>query len=119
MYKRKKNTILYAYNNKELLKALPFLQALNPQEIQRALLQCKEHSREMLERACLAVEEAAKSGGVYPEVLFDTAHRWYEIYSDLQRREVSPSALQTLFRAPGRKELCLEWLAEELEPSKF
>lgn len=34
----------------------------------------------MLEKACLAVEEAAKGGGVYPEVLFEVAHQWYWLY---------------------------------------
>ena len=50
------------------LSCLPRAHALNPNEIQRALIQCKEQSREMLERAGLAVESAAKGGGVYPEV---------------------------------------------------
>lgn len=34
----------------------------------------------MLERACLTVENAAKGGGVYPEVLFQVARYWYELY---------------------------------------
>lgn len=34
----------------------------------------------MLEKACIAVEEAAKGGGVYPEVLFEVAHQWYWLY---------------------------------------
>lgn len=58
------------------LSCLPHAHALNPNEIQRALLQCKEQSAAVLERACLAVESAAKGGGVYPEVLFDVARRW-------------------------------------------
>ncbi|XP_076368727.1 zinc finger SWIM domain-containing protein 8-like [Tachypleus tridentatus] len=64
------------------LSCLPHAHALNPNEIQRALIQCKEQCVEMLERACLAVESAAKGGGVYPEVLFDVAHRWYELYEE-------------------------------------
>lgn len=64
------------------LSCLPHAQALNPNEIQRALIQCKEQSRSMLERACLAVESAAKGGGVYPEVLFDVAKRWAELYEE-------------------------------------
>ncbi|KAK3090543.1 hypothetical protein FSP39_012583 [Pinctada imbricata] len=67
------------------LSCLPHAQALNPSEVQRALFQCKEQSREMLEKACLAVESAAKGGGVYPEVLFDVA-----------RERQSPSAVQIL-----------------------
>ena len=34
----------------------------------------------MLEKACMAVEEAAKGGGVYPEVLFEVAHQWFWLY---------------------------------------
>ena len=64
------------------LSCLPHAQALNPNEIQRALIQCKEQSQEMLERACLAVESSAKGGNVYPEVLFDVARRWYELYEE-------------------------------------
>nr|XP_011443902.2 zinc finger SWIM domain-containing protein 8 [Crassostrea gigas] len=61
------------------LSCLPHAQALNPSEVQRAIFQCKEQSRDMLERACLAVESAAKGGGVYPEVLFDVARQWFEL----------------------------------------
>ena len=61
------------------LSCLPHAQALNPSEVQRALFQCKEQSRDMLEKACLAVESAAKGGGVYPEVLFDVARQWFEL----------------------------------------
>ena len=69
------------------LSCLPHAHALNPNEIQRALIQCKEQSNEMLERACLAVESAAKGGGVYPEVLFEVARKWYELYEEsLQER---------------------------------
>jgi len=57
------------------LSCLPHAQALNPNEIQRALIQCKEQSKDMLQRACLSVEMAAKEGGVYPEVLFEVAKR--------------------------------------------
>lgn len=64
------------------LSCLPCAHALNPNEIQRAIMQCKEQNNGMLERACLAVESAAKGGGVYPEVLFDVARRWYELYKE-------------------------------------
>lgn len=49
----------------------------------------------MLEKACMAVEEAAKGGGVYPEVLFEVAHQWYWLYEQSvgggsgQQRETS------------------------------
>lgn len=62
------------------LSCLPHAHALNPNEIQRAIQQCKEQSDEMLEHACLTVEIAAKGGGVYPEVLFQVAKYWYELY---------------------------------------
>ena len=74
------------------LSCLPHAHALNPNEIQRALIQCKEQSREMLERACLAVESAAKGGGVYPEVLFDVAKRWYELYEEAMLGHAAPSS---------------------------
>jgi hypothetical protein len=62
------------------LSVLPHAAALNPNEIQRAILQCKEQSDRMLERACITVENAAKGGDVYPEVLFQVARYWYELY---------------------------------------
>lgn len=62
------------------LSCLPHAHALNPNEIQSAILQCKEQSEDMLEHACLTVENAAKGGGVYPEVLFQVAKYWYELY---------------------------------------
>lgn len=42
--------------------------------------QCKEQSDQMLEKACITVENTAKDGGVYPEVLFQVAKYWYELY---------------------------------------
>ncbi|XP_011305691.1 zinc finger SWIM domain-containing protein 8 isoform X1 [Fopius arisanus] len=62
------------------LSCLPHAHALNPNEIQRAILQCKEQSAVMLEKACITVENTAKGGGVYPEVLFQVAKYWYELY---------------------------------------
>lgn len=62
------------------LSCLSHAHALTPSEIQRALIQCKEESNAKLERACLAVEKAAQSGGVYPEVLFHVAREWYRLY---------------------------------------
>lgn len=70
------------YPSAELaLSVLPHASALNPNEIQTAILQCKDQSDQMLERACIRVENAAKGGGVYPEVLFQVAHYWYELYT--------------------------------------
>ncbi|VVC95734.1 unnamed protein product [Leptidea sinapis] len=62
------------------LSVLPHAHALNYNEIQRAVLQCKEQSDHMLERACLIVEAAAKGGGVYPEVLYTVARYWHELF---------------------------------------
>jgi hypothetical protein len=62
------------------LSCLSHAHAINPSEIARAILQCKEQSDLMLEKACLAVEEAARGGGVYPEVMFTVAKYWYELY---------------------------------------
>lgn len=44
------------------------------------MFQCKEQSDRMLEHSCLTVEGAAKSGGVNPDVLFQVAKYWFELY---------------------------------------
>ena len=62
------------------LSVLPHAAALNPNEIQRAIQQCKEQSHTVLEKACLAVEKAATGGGVYPEVMFEVARHWYHLF---------------------------------------
>lgn len=62
------------------LSVLPYSQALTINETLIALGQCKEQSTDMLELACLAVESAAQGGGVYPEVLFEVARKWYDLY---------------------------------------
>ena len=62
------------------LSCLSQAHALNPNDIARAIMQCKEHSDMMLEKGCLAVEEAARGGGVYPEVMFSVAKHWYELW---------------------------------------
>jgi hypothetical protein len=41
------------------LSVLPKANALTPAEIQRALNQCRDQSTQMLERACLAVEQVS------------------------------------------------------------
>ena len=35
----------------------------------------------MLEKACEAVEKAARGGGVYPDVMFEVAKHWYDLYN--------------------------------------
>ncbi|EGI60930.1 Zinc finger SWIM domain-containing protein [Acromyrmex echinatior] len=81
------------------LSCLPHAHALNPNEIQRAISQCKEQSEAMLEKACITVENTAKGGGVYPEVLFQVAKYWYELYlrqtpGGDQQDEISHDPLQ-------------------------
>merc|ERR1719507_885638 len=71
------------------LSCLNHAHALNPNEIARAILQCKEQSVQMLENACLAVEKAATGGGVYPEVMFEVARHWYDLY----KRHAPPGSL--------------------------
>ena len=77
-----KNSRMVVSAAKLALSCLPHAQALNPKEIQNALVQCKEQSNDLLEQACLAVESAAKGGGVYPEVLFEVAKKWFEMYEE-------------------------------------
>lgn len=65
------------------LSCLPHAQALTPIQIHNAMDLCKGQSNEILEQACLAVEAAAKrGGGVYPEVLFEVARKWFEMYEE-------------------------------------
>ena len=71
------------------LSCLYHAHALNPNEIARAILQCKEQSVSMLEKACVAVENAATGGGVYPEVMFEVARHWYDLY----KRHAPPGTL--------------------------
>ena len=68
------------------LSVLSHASALSQHEIQRGIQQCKEESDWMLQRACDAVEKAARSalnssGGVFPEVMFEVAKHWYELHN--------------------------------------
>ena len=69
------------------LSVLPHAAALNQNEIQRAIQQCKEQRNEMLEKACEAVENAANGGGVIPEVLFEVARHWHDLFEKHQPTE--------------------------------
>ncbi|GBP88135.1 Zinc finger SWIM domain-containing protein 8 [Eumeta japonica] len=82
------------------LSVLPHAHALNYNEIQRAVLQCKEQSDAMLERACLTVEAAAKGGGVYPEVLYTVARYWHELYLRQANEDSEPTLEEHQYRAP-------------------
>lgn len=79
------SSLVYIYIDEALFTSFVDIfqaHALNPTEIQRALVQCKEQNQSILEKACLAVENAAKDGGVYPEVLFMVARQWYMLYTE-------------------------------------
>ncbi len=73
----------------------------------------------MLEKACMAVEEAAKGGGVYPEVLFEVAHQllavrkqWVEA---LGPRERGPAAVGPMVEQEERhpRESVVSWITRE------
>ena len=66
------------------LSSLHMAHTLNPGEILRALLQCREEDSQLLEQACQAVENAAHGGGVYPEVLFEVAKHWFYLHEQSQ-----------------------------------
>ncbi|XP_018670723.2 zinc finger SWIM domain-containing protein 8 [Ciona intestinalis] len=94
------------------LSVLPHAHALNPNEIQRALLQCREQGAPMLEKACHAVEQAGRGGGVYPEVLFDVARQWEWIHrtvneeggnagNEVARPATAPVSVNTTISSPS------------------
>ena len=64
------------------LSVLPHAYALGQSEITRALVQCREQNAQMLERACVTVEQAARDYGVYPEVVFNVAQKWHNLYTE-------------------------------------
>jgi hypothetical protein len=68
------------------LSGLGFANYMKLTEIQRALIQCKEQSNEMLEKACVVVESCVKresggggASGLF-EILFTLARRWEELF---------------------------------------
>lgn len=79
------------------LSVLPHAHALNYNEIQRAVMQCKEQSDIMLESACLTVEAAAKGGGVYPEVLYTVARYWHDLFIRQSNEEPEPAFEERTF----------------------
>ena len=69
----------------------------------------------MLEKACMAVEEAAKGGGVYPEVLFEVAHQWFWLYEQTAggsstAREGATSCSASGAHPPQRKHRDHKWV---------
>lgn len=43
---------------------------------------------EMLEKANIAVEQAGRGGGVYPEVLFEVARQWQWLHEKVNVRDI-------------------------------
>ena len=82
------------------LSCLHMAHTLNPGHIHRALTQCKEQSAELLERACYAIESAARGGGVYPEVLFEVARQWQFLYEQTHPPKSEEQQINVLPRAP-------------------
>lgn len=80
------------------LSSLRYASGMSVQEIQRALLQCKEQdmlkskeqNQDMLKRACHLVENAVKdslSAQNLLEILFTVARRWYELFQESVRQQ--------------------------------
>ncbi len=95
------------------LSVLPCAGALNQNEIQRAIQQCKEQNTLMLENACLAVEKASlQTGGISAEVLFEVARHWYSLYEkelpaaqEQQRRQQEPVAQHQQVHDPQQQQV--------------
>jgi hypothetical protein len=71
------------------LSSLQYSHALNLQEIQRALIQCKEQSDEMLQYACYIVENSLKDAHNMnlTDILFEVAKKWDELYMESIRNQ--------------------------------
>ncbi|KRZ17819.1 Zinc finger SWIM domain-containing protein 8 [Trichinella zimbabwensis] len=76
------------------LEALNYAHRLSPAEIQRALSQCREQGQNMLERACLVIEQVAAVSDIYPDVVFQVAQIWYEMYTKALDREKANSSAE-------------------------
>ena len=64
------------------LSGLKYANYMKVTEIQRALIQCKEQSNEMLERACIVVENSVRNDNSSNllEILFTVAKRLEELF---------------------------------------
>ena len=69
------------------LSCLPHSQSLSPGDITQTITLCREQDEEMLERACSAVENAGRNGGVQPELLFRIAREWHYLHEEKRKRE--------------------------------
>lgn len=76
------------------LSTLRFANVMELNEIQRALIQCKEQSAEMLQRGCILVEHAVKdaTSSNLLEILFTVAKRWDELFLESNKQQ-SPAGL--------------------------
>ena len=71
------------------LSSLRFAQMMSLTEIQRALIQSKEQSNEMLQRACVTVEHAVKdaNNSNLVEILFTVAKRWNDLFVESMQQQ--------------------------------
>ena len=71
------------------LSTLRFANVMDLNEIQRALIQCKEQSAEMLQRGCILVEHAVRdaSSSNLLEILFTVAKRWDELFLESNKQQ--------------------------------
>ncbi|ESO11610.1 hypothetical protein HELRODRAFT_190028 [Helobdella robusta] len=77
---RCRDTSLVAAAAELALSCLPYAYMMNTNEIFMALNQCEIQSSDMLQRACLSIEKAAKDSDVHYEILFGVAKKWYDLY---------------------------------------
>jgi hypothetical protein len=91
------------------LSGLKFANFMNLTEIQRALIQCKEQSNEMLQRACVIVENSVRDANSTNllEILFTVAKRWDELFTEAVK---SASNNKTASNKPVQSETIIETL---------
>lgn len=69
------------------LSCLQYCQSLNPVEVTQTISMCREQETDMLERACISLENASRHGGVQPELLFQVAREWEYLQKEKLKRE--------------------------------
>lgn len=69
------------------LSCLVYSQSLSPNEITQTITMCREQDLQMLERACSAVENAGRNGGVQPELFFRISREWHYIHDQTRIRD--------------------------------
>lgn len=89
------------------LSALRYAHMMNFNEIQRALVQCKEQGgAEMLQRACFLVEQAFKEdlvlhSGQLLDIFFSVAKRWDELFTESMREKEQQLIKEQANKVPG------------------